>query len=232
MSIIDMTIVNVGLHELNTDLNHGGSIDKAQWIITAYMLAVAAVIPVTGWASNRIGNRRLWIASISLFTLASALCATATSIEMLTTFRVIQGVAGGMLMPIGQIILARAAGPKRMGRVMGIIGVPMLLAPVVGPVLGGLILDSLPWEWIFIVNVPVGILGVILALRILPKSADDVHQGARRTLDVPGLAMVAIGMPAVVYGLANIASKGIGDIVSWGPIAIGIVLIAVFVRHA
>ena len=232
MSIIDMTIVNVALVRLGRDLGASG-VDQVQWVMTAYMLAVAAVIPITGWASERLGGRRLFVGSLVLFTLASALCAVSWDLTSLIVFRVVQGIAGGALMPAGQILLARAAGPNRMGRVMSVIGVPILLAPVFGPVLGGVILEHLPWEWIFLVNVPVGVVGVTLALRLLPHDhAADAEHRTQRRLDLVGLLLLATGLPLVVYGLANIAEHGIAATVSWLPIVFGLVLSIVFVPHA
>jgi EmrB/QacA subfamily drug resistance transporter len=229
MSILDMTIVNVGLEQIGRDL-HATGFDQIQWIMTGYMLAVAAVIPVTGWASDRLGGKRLFLVSLVLFTVSSALCAAAWNMESLVLFRVLQGVAGGALMPAGQILLVRAAGPHRMGRVMSVIGVPILMAPVFGPVIGGVILKYLPWEWIFLVNVPIGILGFFIALRLLPT--DDGHSRADRELDWGGLALMSVGLPLVVYGLANIAGYGIDAARSWLPIVAGIALTAWFVAHA
>src|SRR6476646_2325698 len=167
MSILDTTIVNVALQTLSADLD--ASIGTVQWVVTGYMLALAAVIPVSGWASRRIGTRRLYISSLVLFTLGSMLCGLAWSIDSLIVFRVLQGLGGGMLMPTGMIILARAAGPQQMGRMFSAIGVPMVLAPVFGPVLGGLLVEHVGWRWIFFVNLPVGIVAVGLAFRFLPS---------------------------------------------------------------
>src|SRR4051812_25327359 len=167
MSVLDTTIVNVALDTLSRDLH--SSIDDIQWVVTGYLLALAAVIPVTGWASNRFGGRRLYLIALVAFTLGSALCGLAWSTGSLIAFRVIQGIGGGMLMPIGQMTLVKSAGPKNMGRVMSVIGVPIVLAPVFGPTLGGLLLDHVSWQAIFLVNVPVGIVAFGAALKLLPK---------------------------------------------------------------
>src|SRR3954447_24680837 len=166
MSILDTTIVNVAIETLSVDLK--SPIGSVQWVVTGYMLALAAVIPVTGWAARRIGTRRLYLMSLVLFTLGSLLCGFAWSIDSLIFFRILQGLGGGMLMPTGMIILARAAGPQQVGRVLSVIGVPMVLAPVFGPVIGGLFVEHVGWRWIFFVNLPVGILAVALAWRLLP----------------------------------------------------------------
>src|SRR5881409_3518127 len=137
MAILDATIVNVAIPTLGGDF--GTSISLIQWVMTGYLLAFASVIPLTGWASDRFGAKRVWIASLLLF---MALSGAAWSIEALIGFRILQGLGGGMILPVGQTILAQAAGPQRMGRVMSIVGVPMLLAPIFGPVLGGAIVDQ------------------------------------------------------------------------------------------
>ncbi len=114
-----------------------------QWVSTGYLLALATVIPLTGWSMERYGGRNMWMLSVALFLVGSTLCGFAWSTESLIVFRVLQGFGGGMIMPIGQAILAQAAGPQRMGRIMSIIGVPTLLGPILGPVIGGLIVDQL-----------------------------------------------------------------------------------------
>jgi EmrB/QacA subfamily drug resistance transporter len=227
MSILDTTIVNVALDSLSKDLH--SSLSDIQWVATGYMLALAAVIPVSGWAAEKVGARRLWIGSVVLFTLGSALCGLAWSTGSLVAFRVLQGLGGGMIMPIGQMVLARAAGPQQMGRVMGVIGVPMILAPVFGPTLGGLLLEHLGWRWIFYVNLPIGIVGVAMALRLLPTvQSRDVP-----AFDKVGFALLATGVPLLVYGLAEIGQMGgITHAGALGPILAGLALIGAFVLHA
>ena len=140
MSILDTTIVNVAIDTLSRELH--STIDNIQWVATGYLLALAAVIPVTGWAARRFGAKPVYLTSLVLFTAGSALCGFADSATELIVFRVIQGIGGGMLLPIGQLMMAQAAGPKRMGRVMSIVAVPAMLAPILGPTIGGLILDN------------------------------------------------------------------------------------------
>src|ERR1700686_4048260 len=144
MSILDTTIVNVALRTLGHDLH--SSIAQIQWVVTGYILSLAAVIPVTGWAARRYGAKRVYMTSLVLFTAGSALCAVAASTTALVLFRVLQGVGGGMLMPVGQLIMAQVAGPKRMGRVMGIVAMPAMLGPILGPVVGGTIVGGLHWS--------------------------------------------------------------------------------------
>src|SRR4051812_2332264 len=227
MSILDTTIVNVALDRLATELD--SSIAQIQWVVTGYLLALAAVIPVSGWVSRRFGAKQVYLASLVLFTGGSILCGIASSATELIVFRVIQGVGGGLTLPIGQLMMASAAGPRRMGRVMSVIAVPAMLAPILGPALGGLILDNASWRWIFFVNVPIGIVAFLIGLRGLPKSE---KQDAGR-LDVLGLLLVVTGMPLITYGLAEIGSTGgFSSPKVIGPIVGGLVLVALFVLHA
>src|ERR671937_2390137 len=159
MSILDTTIVNVALATLRRDLH--SSIADIQWVVTGYMLALAAVIPITGWAARRFGAKRVYLVSLALFTAGSALCGLAGSTTELVVFRVLQGLGGGMILPIGQLMMAEAAGPERMGRVMSVVAVPAMLAPIFGPAIGGLILDNASWRWIFFINIPIGVIAVI-----------------------------------------------------------------------
>src|ERR1700733_10988202 len=228
MSILDTTIVNVALQTLHERLH--SSLSDIQWVITGYLLSLATVIPLTGWASRRFGAKNVYLVSLVLFTVGSALCGIAASTDSLIAFRVLQGVGGGLIMPVGQLILADTAGPHRMGRVMSVTGVPTMLGPILGPTIGGLILSGASWRWIFYVNVPIGIIAVALALRILPASG--LAERPPR-LDWRGLLLMAIGMPALTYGLAEI---GITDSFSSarviGPLLVGIALLAIFVWYA
>src|SRR6059058_4406448 len=198
MTVLDLTVVNVAIPTLARDL--GASIPSIQWVMTGYMLAFATVIPLTGWAAERFGARRAWIFALLLFLAGSVLAGTAWSIGSLIVFRVLQGLGAGMILPIGQTILAQAAGPQRMGRVMSVIGVPMLLAPVFGPLLGGAIIGAASWRWIFFINLPVGLAAVVAALRLLPAGSGS-GSGARGglRLDVRGLLLLSPGIAVFLY---------------------------------
>ena len=227
MAILDATIVNVAIPTLGRDFHT--SISTIQWVMTGYLLAFASVIPLTGWAGERFGAKRVWIASLAVFMAGSALAGSAWSITALIVFRVIQGFGGGLLMPVGQTILARAAGPQRIGRVMSVVGVPMLLGPVFGPVIGGAIVDQISWRWIFFVNLPIGLLAIFLAWRLLPKAAPRFGE----RLDVRGLALLSPGLAIFVYGMSEAgASGGFGAGRALAGIAIGLALVALFVWHA
>jgi EmrB/QacA subfamily drug resistance transporter len=227
MSILDTTIVNVALDTLSRELH--STISQIQWVATGYLLALAAVIPLTGWTARRFGAKRVYLASIALFTIGSGLCGLAGSSTSLIAFRVLQGIGGGMIMPIAQMIMAEVAGPKRMGRVMGVTVMPAMLAPILGPVVGGLILQNFHWSWIFFVNVPIGAVALFLGRRFLP----DSQLGEAGKLDVRGLVLLVTSMPLIVYGLAEIGSKGSFTAPSViGPIVAGLALAGLFARHA
>jgi EmrB/QacA subfamily drug resistance transporter len=228
MSILDTTIVNVALETLGRDLH--SSLDDVQWVSTGYLLALAVVIPLTGWTSERFGPRRVWLTSVTLFVLGSVLCGLAWNLESLIAFRVLQGLGGGMVMPVGMILLTQAAGPKRVGRTMSIIGVPMLLGPVIGPVLGGLIVDNTSWRWIFFVNVPVGIVALAMGARWLPRVNASENPGR---LDWRGLALLSPGLGLTVFGLSETSSHGgFGSPITWAPLVSGLLLVGVFVLHS
>ncbi|GLH98839.1 DHA2 family efflux MFS transporter permease subunit [Phytohabitans aurantiacus] len=203
MVVLDTTIVNVALDSLSTELD--ASLSTTQWVVTGYLLAVAVVIPATGWAMDRFGAKTAWITSVILFGAGSALCAAAWSIESLIAFRVLQGLGGGLLLPAGQAMIARAAGPQRMGRAMAILGVPVLLGPVFGPVLGGLLVEYTSWHWIFLVNVPVGVLAIALAVWRLPAGGALAERGR---LDLRGLVLLSGSLVCLLYGLSRASSQG------------------------
>ncbi|MGO9959752.1 MAG: DHA2 family efflux MFS transporter permease subunit [Solirubrobacteraceae bacterium] len=227
MSILDTTIVNVALDTLGRELH--ASIANIQWVVTGYMLSLAAVIPVTGWAARRFGAKQVYMLSLVLFTAGSALCGLASSSTELILFRVLQGIGGGMILPVGQLMMAEAAGPKRMGRVMSVVAVPAMLAPILGPTIGGLILDNTTWRWIFYVNLPIGILAFISAWRVLPRVA---RQDTER-LDYLGLVLMAGGLPLITYGLAEIGVTGSFTATKVVvPVVLGLAMVAAFAWHA
>ncbi|GAA1372585.1 DHA2 family efflux MFS transporter permease subunit [Streptomyces beijiangensis] len=197
MTVLDMTIVNVALGHLSTTFH--APLSTIQWTATGYTLALATVIPVTAWAMSRFGTKRLYLTAITLFVLGSALTGLAWSSGSLIAFRVLQGLGGGMIMPIGMTIVLRAADPARKGRMMGLLGIPVLVGPMAGPVLGGWFVDSFSWRWIFFINIPVGIAALVLGTRILHA---DRPSGTPRRLDLPALLMLSPGLAALIYGLS------------------------------
>lgn len=226
MIFLDSTIVNVALRTLSERL--GSSLAGIQWVVTAYLLALAAVIPASGWLSARFGAKRLFTASVLAFTAASVACALSTTTAELISFRAVQGAAGGLALPVGQAIVMRESGPALMARTMSAIGIPTILMPVIGPTLGGLVLEHASWRWIFYLNVPVGIAAAALAHRLLP--ADPPGPGRAGRLDVLGLLLVVLGSVGITYGLAEVGSDGHpGSAKVLGSLVGGALLLAAFV---
>ncbi len=207
MSILDITVVNVALPTFQKVFADGGeplAYSAVAWTVTGYTLALATVIPLTGWAADRFGTKRLYVTALLLFTLGSVLCAVAGSIELLVLFRVLQGLGGGMLMPLGMTIMTRAAGPARMGRLMAILGVPMLLGPIFGPILGGWLIEHYSWHWIFLINLPIGALAIGYALVVLPGDRPEPSE----SFDWVGMALMSPGLALFLYGVSSIPGEG------------------------
>src|SRR5690606_19434611 len=227
MSILDVTVVTVALPTFITEFETTYAI--AAWTMTGYTLALATVIPLTGWAADRFGTKRLYLTALVLFVLGSLLCSVAWSIESLIAFRVIQGLGGGMLMPLGMTIMTHAAGPKRIGRVMAVLGVPMLLGPIGGPILGGWLIEAASWHWIFFINLPIGIIAIIAAARVLPSDKPQPNA----SLDFIGMLLLSPGLAAFAYRGSSTPRTGTpADAEVLVPALIGLALMAAFVLHA
>ena len=221
--ILDTTIVSVGIHELGTSLHV--PVSTIQWVSTAYLLAMFVTIPLSGWAQSRLGSKRLWILALTVFTAGSVLCATAWDATSLIVFRAVQGAGGGIIMPLMATVLMQAAGGRNLGRLMASVSLPAAIGPILGPVLGGLILGFLSWHWLFLVNLPLGIVGLVLAVRFFPDSAP----GPRKKIDLVGLLLVSPGVVAVIYGLTQIAETGgFGHPGVVAPLCLGLLLLAGF----
>ena len=192
MSILDVTVVSVALPTFQREFQTRPTATVA-WTMTAYTLALATVIPITGWAADRFGTKRLYLISLVLFVAGSVLCSMAWDIGPLIAFRALQGLGGGMLMPLGMTIMTRAAGPDRVGRVMAVLGVPMLLGPIGGPILGGWLIEAASWHWIFLINLPIGIVAFIFAAAVLPK--DQPHPS--ESFDFLGMLLLSPGLASV-----------------------------------
>jgi EmrB/QacA subfamily drug resistance transporter len=223
MSMLDTTIVNIAIRTLSVQLH--AQLSSVQWVVTGYLLALAAALPLAGWLADRLGARRVYVWSVAAFTLASMACGLSGSMGELIGFRVVQGIAGAMTMPVGQIILVRVSGRERMAKVMATIGIPIVMAPMFGPVIGGLLLEHAGWRWIFFVNLPLGVIAVPLALWLLPR--DRPAKSPRP--DLAGLALISGGSVALTYGLASVGS-GTEQVVV--PIAVGALLLTAFVLRS
>ncbi|WP_219470702.1 MDR family MFS transporter [Nonomuraea rhizosphaerae] len=223
MTILDSTIMNVAVGPLAREF--GTTVATMQWVITGYLLALSVSIPMTGWAVGRFGAKPVWVASLLLFGAGSALCAVSWSVGSLIAFRAVQGLGGGLLMPVGQAMIAQAAGQERMGRAMAAISVPAMLGPVLGPVLGGLIIRQLDWHWLFLVNLPVCVVALVAAVLLLPGG--EPRKAGR--LDVLGLALLSPGLAALVFGLSEVGNgASLAHPAPW----IGLALVAAFAVRA
>jgi EmrB/QacA subfamily drug resistance transporter len=197
MVILDGTAMNVMLPKLVKEFHTG--LTTVQWTVTGYMLAQAAVIPLAGWLSDRFGAKRVFLTSVGLFTIGSLLCAISGSIEQLIFFRLLQGLGGGMVMPVAMAFTYRLSPPGKVGAVMGMMGIPILLAPALGPVISGWMVDFATWHWIFLINLPIGIVGVLIGLRTLPA----ISRQSVASLDVLGMVFGPIAFASLVYGISQ-----------------------------
>jgi MFS transporter, DHA2 family, multidrug resistance protein len=241
--VLDGTIVTVALTPIRINLHT--DVNTAQWIFTGYLLANAAVVAVGGYLANRFGRKRLFVLGIALFTTASVLCGISPSIGWLITFRVLQGIGGGLLLPIGPALAFDAFPQEERARASAVVAVPILLAPIFGPILGGYLNDTFYWHSIFFVNLPVGIIAVVTALMVLPRDKPGAAGGVR--LDAIGLALSTIGIVAVLYGLTLVtrtnpstvtAANPSGDLYGWGYwlvlvlVGAGVVVLGIFAFYS
>ncbi len=227
MSILDVTVVSVALPTFATEFDT--TYATVAWTMTAYTLALATVIPVTGWAADRFGTKRLYMTALVLFVLGSVLCSFAWDITSLIGFRVLQGLGGGMLMPLGMTIMTKAAGPDRVGRVMAVLGIPMLLGPIGGPILGGWLIEAASWHWIFLINVPIGIVALTAAFIILPSDKASPSE----SFDFLGMLLLSPGLALFLFGVSSIPEVGtVASARVLVPGAVGLALIIAFVFHA
>src|ERR1700684_3921261 len=182
--LLDTTIVNVAIDTIGRDLHT--SVSTIQWVITGYLLSFAMVIPLSGWALARFGGRAVWMFSLALFLAGSVASGAAWNIGSLIAFRVVQGIGGGLMVPLLTTLLVQAAGQKQMGRLMSAVSLPIVVVPIFGPVVAGLIISNISWRWIFYVNVPICLVGLVLAWRHLPASRP---QGGAPRIDLTGLVL-------------------------------------------
>jgi EmrB/QacA subfamily drug resistance transporter len=227
MSSLSTTIVNVATRTLGREFD--ASITTVQWVLTGYLLAFASTIPTAGWAAERFGAKRVWIGALLVFMTGASLSGSAWSVTALIAFQTLQGIGAGLIVPTGQAILTQAAGPLRMGRVMGMIAVPLLMGSLVGPVIGGLIISTAGWRWIFFMNLPLGLIAVLTARRLLPRAEPQPGND----LDLRGLLLLCSGVAIFVYGTSEAgAAGGLGSPRAVIGLATGATLVALYVAHA
>lgn len=205
MSIMDATIVNTALPSIAHDFHTG--ITSVDWVVIGYLLSLSLWIPAAGWVGDRIGTRRTYMVALTIFTVSSALAGLSQSLDQLVVFRIVQGVGGGMLSPVGQAMLFRAFPPEKRARASSILLVPTVLAPASGPVIGGFLVDQLSWRWCFYVNVPIGLAALLFGLLFLHE-----HREPRAgRFDWAGFFLAGVGLASVVYALSEGASRGWGS---------------------
>ncbi|MHB9856752.1 DHA2 family efflux MFS transporter permease subunit [Streptomyces sp. YIM S03343] len=229
-AILDSTMVTLAIHTLVVKLH--STTDTMQWVTTGFLLAMAVAIPVTGWAERRWGGKRVWLAALLLFVLASVLCAVAWNDVSLIGFRALQGFGAGLIFPLMQTLAVRAAGGRVSGRLMAAVSLPIALGPILGPVIGGVILNWLSWRWLFLVNVPLIAAGLLLAWRFLPADHPDTSAGRGR-LDWIGLVLLAPALAGILLGLSQLSEDGgISHAGVLLPLLAGGVLLAAFIAWA
>ncbi|MFB2598483.1 MDR family MFS transporter [Herbiconiux sp. P17] len=226
-TILDTTIVNIALDHLH-DAFHA-SVADTQWVVTGYLLAYVAVVPVSGWASERFGARRVWMFAVALFLIGSVLCGLAWNLPSLIGFRVLQGIGGGMVLPVTITLLTRAAGRERIGRAIATIGLVGQLGPILGPIIGGSLIASVGWHWLFFINIPICLAALVLAPFFLPAGDRD----PARHFDLAGFVLLTPGVIALAYGISQIpGAGGFAAVDVWLPLALGAALLVGFVLRS
>jgi EmrB/QacA subfamily drug resistance transporter len=229
--LLDTTIASVALHTLAGQFHVG--VSSIQWVSTGYLLALGVTIPVSGWATDRFGDKPVWIVSLLVFTVGSVLSGLAWNFASLVAFRALQGCAAGLITPVVQTMLVRAAGREKLGRVITIVTIVSLFPPIAGPVIAGLILANASWRWIFYVNVPICIAAIILAWIIVPRPEARSKDHTPRRLDITGLLLLSPALVAILYGLSQAATgDGFASVKAFAPLAAGVVLAAGYLTHS
>ncbi|MAU19789.1 MAG: MFS transporter [Martelella sp.] len=226
MAMLDSTIANLALEAIRSDL--AAPLSSVQWVATGYLIALAVSLPLTGWLGRRLGDGRVWKASILAFVLASIICALAETVTQLIVARCLQGLAAGLMVPAGQAVLASTAERRQLGRLMGIVGFAIALGPALGPAFGGVLIDTGSWRWLFLINGPVGTAALIGAARLVPPGK---RSSEKARIDARGLMLIGFGLPLLLYGAAEIGSSTIG-MLSLAILVLGTGLTSAFVVHA
>lgn len=225
-SILDSTIVNVAIDHLAKVFN--ADLTETQWVITGFLLAMAAIVPVSGWLLDRLGGRRTWMLSLAVFFVGSVLCGVAWSLPALIAFRIMQGLGAGLILPVLMAVLTKEAGKDRLLSAMGIFALIIQVGPIFGPVLGGLLIDATNWRWIFLINIPFCLIALVLAPIAIED--DKPSPGQHRPFDFVGLFLSVPAVTALVFGTANLGpNHGVSQTDVWLPLALGSVLLVAFI---
>ncbi|MEV6712576.1 DHA2 family efflux MFS transporter permease subunit [Lentzea sp. NPDC051208] len=223
LGMLDSTLVNLAVEAVRDDLH--SSLPMVQWIVTGYLIALAASLPASGWLGARFGHGRVWGVSLAVFVVASALCALAPGVAALVAARVMQGLAAGLMVPAGQAVIGSI--PGQLGRLFGVLGLVLGVGPAIGPAVGGLLLQAVSWRWLFWLNVPIGVAALLAARRLVPGGIRD----ERRALDVYGLVLLGVGLPLALYGATDIGTRG-ATVMAAVVIVAGLLLTAAFAVRA
>ena len=223
MSILDQTIVNIAIPRLQSAF--GADLNGVQWVLTAYILVQGVVTPTTAFFADRLGTKRFYLIALAVFTVGSALCGLAWSLPILIVFRILQGVGGAFLFPLSITLLYREFPPEQRGFASGVLGIAALLAPAIGPTLGGYFVTYADWPFIFYVNVPIGVLGCILAALLLRETRSEEHT----RFDIPGFVLAAVGLASVLYALSDASTDGWTSVKVLSLLIGGIVVLVAFV---
>jgi EmrB/QacA subfamily drug resistance transporter len=223
MTILDTTIVNIAIPRLQNAF--GAGLSSVQWVLTGYTLVQGVATPLTAFLSQRLGQKQLYLLALTGFTIGSALCGLSINLPMLIVFRIIQGATGAFMTPLAITLLYSEFPLEERGLALGALGIPILLAPAIGPTLGGYIVTFLGWQLIFYINVPIGIAGVILSSLFLHQN----HAERRAHFDIPGFIFSASGLALLLYGISDASTDGWGSIKVFGCLMFGILLLIIFV---
>ncbi|ARD39828.1 multidrug transporter subunit MdtD [Edwardsiella ictaluri] len=225
MQALDATILNTALPAIARSLASSPLV--MQSAIISYTLTVAMLIPISGWIADRMGTRRVFIAAVSLFSLGSLLCALSGSLEMLVASRVLQGVGGAMMMPVARLALLRAYPRDELLPVLNFISLPGLVGPVLGPLLGGWLVTYATWHWIFLINIPIGIIGILYALRYMPDFTAPTHG-----FDMLGFMLFGLGLVLLSCGMELFGKPTLPQPYAWGIILTGLGSLLLYILHA
>jgi EmrB/QacA subfamily drug resistance transporter len=227
MTVLDTTVTIVATPELISDFH--AQLTTIQWVTTAYALALIAVMPLAAWFSGRFGARRVYLGAIAVFTVGSLLAGCAWDVGSLIAFRVVQGAGGGLLGPLAMVIALSAVAIERRGAMMSILGLPVLIGPLAGPLLAGILIDEASWRWVFWINAPLGLVAILMGQRVLPTP----RSSARVRLDLLGLVLLSPALTLIVLGFSLAGGhRPITAAAVWAPVLAGAAMLAAFVRHS
>jgi EmrB/QacA subfamily drug resistance transporter len=226
MQNLDSTVIATALPAIARSLDESPL--RLNIAITCYLLSLAVFIPISGWTADRFGARRVFSLAIVVFTLGSIGCGFANSLPTLVLMRIVQGMGGAMMVPVGRLVLLRTVPKSDLVRAMSFVSVPALIGPVMGPPLGGFIVTYFSWRWIFFINIPIGILGIVLVNLLVA----DLKETGRRPFDFRGFALTGIGLATLAFGFENVGRGALPWFAVAGLLAVGIVCLALYVRHA